>query len=63
MVQKENEMMKELQLNIADFNAKLEKGKLRVREAAEERDAAKKEWERARKEAETLKELVRLKDR
>ena len=63
MVQKENEMMKELQLNIADFNAKLEKGKLRVREAAEERDAAKKEWERARKEAETLKELVRLEDR
>jgi chromosome segregation ATPase len=63
MVHKENEMMQELQLNISEFNDKLEKGKLRVREAKEERDAARKEWERARKEAEGLKELIMLKDR
>jgi chromosome segregation ATPase len=56
-------MMQELQLNISEFNDKLEKGKLRVREAKEERDAARKEWERARKEAEGLKELIMLKDR
>jgi hypothetical protein len=38
MVQKENELMKELQHNINEFNCKLEKSKVRLKEAKDERD-------------------------
>ena len=63
MVQKENELMKELEKNINEFKEQQDKWKKRVTEAKEERDLVRKEWDRSKKENENLRELIKLKDR
>jgi len=63
MVHKENELMKELEKNINEFKLKQEKSKVRVKDAKEERDSLRREWDRLKKENENIKELIKLKDR
>jgi len=53
MVQRENELMKDIEKNFSENMEQQEKWKKRANEAKEERDLIRKEWDRLKKEMRT----------